>query len=168
MLDDWGIWCFASWRLDLRWSSGTLWVFKGKELGLLLSFQAGCTKTIVGLLLWRLRQPASRVTAVIVWRGSIPETCYTLGKEKNLQNSEAQMGGEICGEKNAQTTGRGQETCKIKSEERDGGAGGVPLLHQAPVSQISDLEIFWFSKRDKVNYIRSSLGLLRCLKAYVM
>lgn len=62
--------------------------------------------------------------------------------KKKIRNSEAQVGGEICREKNAQTTGRGQETCKIKSEERDGRAGGVPLLHQAPVSQISDLEIF--------------------------
>lgn len=70
---------------------------------MLLSFHARCTKTVVGLLFGRLLQPASKVTAVIVWRGSIPETCYTLGKEKNLQNSEAQVGGEICGGKNAKT-----------------------------------------------------------------
>lgn len=40
-------------------------------------------------------------------------------------------------------TGRGQEACKDKSEERDEKEkGGAPLLHQVPVSQIGDLDIF--------------------------
>lgn len=42
---------------------------------------------------------------------------------------------------------------------------GVPLLNQVPVTQIGDLDILWFSKRDKI--LTTYSDLLSFLDAYI-
>lgn len=76
-------------------------------------------------------------------------------ESKTSDEAEAQKGVVIRMGNTVWMNGRGQEACKDKSEERDEKEkGGAPLLHQVPVSQIGDLDIFWFSKRDKIHYIQ--------------
>lgn len=129
------------------------------------------TETIFWAPALKAAASALKVPVVIVWWGGVlgKRRCYTLGKQ-NLS-----WGWGSKGRRNAQGGGpsegmKGESGGVYKERARwyfvEKGIRGAFSLTRIPVTQIEDLDIFWFYKQDKIHcapYIFRASSFYWCL-----